>query len=508
MRVDAEPEALSPQNDPPPSSSTRGKVADSSVPSTSILQLLGRILLYSVPAILFIRKFGIRDLDIWWHLATGRWILQNHAIPLTDPFSVYGMGRPWYAYSWIFDLVMQGLYLSFGLSGIVLFVIVARVAIMMALFHLVYSLLPRFWVAAGITSLGFYTMSLVIGPRPGMLTIFFGIVELNILLHVRRTGKTQGLWLIPPMLALWANWHIQFVYGLLILGIFAADALLDSILRSDFDAPKPRLRELSAALLLSALATLLNPYGPNVYKTVFEYMHQPKVFSLVVELRAMDFRKPEHFLALILALAAAMAIGWRRDTRLLWPALLVIASVLAFRSVKEIWFVSAVSVAVLADGWSSSRIPVRQSLTLRESFLVVVGVLAALGVAYRHYDVANSWLEMQVAGNFPESAARYIEKNHIAGPLYNDFNDGGYLIWRLPSLPVAIDGRTNVHGDERVAHSSAVWSGKPGWDTDPELVHANVILAAHDSTFAALLRLDPRFKVVFEDIQTDVFQPR
>jgi len=73
---------------------------------------------------------------------------------------------------------------------------------------------------------------------------------------------------------------------------------------------------------------------------------------------------------------------------------------------------------------------------------------------------------------------------------------------------VAIDGRTNVHGDERVAHSSAVWSDKPGWDTDPELVHANIILAARDSTFAALLRLDPRFKIIFEDIQTDVFQPR
>ena len=46
------------------------------------------------------------------------------------------------------------------------------------------------------------------------------------------------------------------------------------------------------------------------------------------------------------------------------------------------------------------------------------------------------------------------------------------------------------------------------WDTDPELLKANIILAAHDSTFAALLRLDPRFKVVFEDVQVAVFRPR
>jgi len=508
MRVDTETETTSLRKESLSSPSAKAEVADSSASSTSFLELLARIVLYALPAVLFMRRFGIRDLDIWWHLATGRWILQHHAIPFTDPFSVYGFARPWYAYSWIFDLVMQGLYLRFGLAGIVLFETVVRLAIMMALFHLIYSLLPRFWAATGLSAVSFYAASLVIGPRPGMLTIFFAIVELHLLLSARRTGKTRKLWLIPPMLVLWANWHIQFVYGLLILAVFAADALLESILRTDRDAPKLKLREIFGVLLLSALATLLNPYGPNVYKTVFEYMHQPKVFSVVVELRAMDFRKPEHFVAVILALAAAMAIGWRRDTRLLWPALLVIASVLAFRSVKEIWFVSAVSAAALADGWSLARVPVPQSLALRERILVALGVLAALSVAYRHYDVSNSWLEMQVAGNFPESAVRFIEKNHLAGPLYNDFNDGGYLIWRLPWLPVAIDGRTNVHGDERVAHSSAVWSGKPGWDTDPELVRANVILAARDSTFAALLRLDPRFKIVFEDVQTNVFQPR
>lgn len=490
------------------SSSRSPAVPLSSAAHAPFLQLLGRIALYALPALFLIRYFGIRDLDIWWHLATGRWILQHHAIPRSDPFSVFGMTRPWYVYSWVFDVVVQKLYVRFGFVGIILFEIVARVAIMGALFRLIYWQLPRFWVAAGLSGVSFYVMSLVIAPRPAMLTIFFGIIELQILLSLLRTGNTRKLWVIPPMLALWANWHIQFVYGLLILGVLAADAVVESIRSADVAAPKPRLREICACLLISALATLANPYGPRVYETVFQYMRQPKSFSVVVELRAMDFRQPQHFLALLLTLAAAMVIGWRRDTRLFWPALLVISAILAFRSVKEIWFVSLISASALADGWSPKVALQRPALRLRERCLVAVGALAVISVAYRHYDVSNNWLEMQVAGNFPESAARYIEKNHLTGPLYNDFNDGGFLIWRLPWLPVAIDGRTNVHGDDRVAHSSAVWSGKPGWDTDPELTHANIILAAHDCTFAALLRLDPRFRVVFEDIQTDVFQPR
>jgi hypothetical protein len=488
-----------------PASSPASSASDK--PSNSLLALLARIALYALPAVLFIRKFGILDRDIWWHLATGRWILANHAIPHTDPFSVYGMTRPWYAYSWVFDLVMQGLYVHFGYAGVIIFEIVARTLIMVALFHLIHSLLPHFWIAAALSGVSFYVMSLVIAPRPAMLTILFGILELQILLSSRRTGDTRRLWLIPPMLALWANWHIQFAYGLLILGVFAADALLESVLKTEFDAPRPRFRELCAVLFVSAFATLANPYGYKVYETVFQYMNQPKVFSLVVELRAMDFRHPQHYLALILALIAAMAIGWRRERRLLWPVLLLLASYLAFRSVKEIWFLSVISACALADGWSPVKILKPVALSWRERTLVAISVLAAILVAYRHYDVSNNWLEMQVAGTFPESAARYIERHHLPGPLYNDFNDGGYLIWRLPWLPVAMDGRTNVHGDERVAHSSAVWSGKPGWDTDPELLQANVILAAHDSTFAALLRLDPRFKIVFQDVQFIVFQP-
>ena len=50
-------------------------------------------------------------------------------------------------------------------------------------------------------------------------------------------------------------------------------------------------------------------------------------------------------------LAAALAVGWRRERRLLWPILLAIASVVAFQAVKETWFLAVVSAGALADGW-------------------------------------------------------------------------------------------------------------------------------------------------------------
>jgi hypothetical protein len=476
--------------------------------SAGLPQILARVLLYALPAVLFLRKFGIFDHDIWWHLATGRWILQSHALPHSDPFSVYGMDKPWFVYSWVFDLAMESLYLKFGFVGVIFFEIAARVAIMVALFRLIQFLQTRFWIAVVLAALGFYAMSVVVGPRPAILTILFSILELHLLLAAQRSGQSRRLWLLPPMLLLWANWHIQFVYGLLILGVFALDSAVESLWRVELGSKNLGLRKLCGIFFTSLLATLVNPYGPKIYETVYQYMHQPKVFSLVIELRAMDFRQAPHFVALFLMLAAAMAAGWRRERRLLWPALLFLGAVFAFRSVKEIWFLSVVSTCVLSDGWREGLAWEPSKLALRERLLVAIAVVALIVVAYRHYDVSNDWVEIQVSGKFPEAAVRYIEKNHLAGPIYNDFNDGGFVIWRLPWLRVAMDGRTNVHGDERVGHSADVWNGKPGWDTDAELLHANVILAPRSAALASLLRLDPRFRVVFQDAQAVVFQPR
>jgi len=475
----------------------------------SALRLLALILVYGTPAFWTIKTFKILDPDVWWHLATGRWILQHHALPATDPFSIYGSDKPWLVYSWGFDLIIQGLYSQFGLVGIVFYEVIVRVLVAVALFHFVSSLLPKFWHAVAITSVALYILSHVLTPRPGMITVLLGIVVLDRLLSFRKTGDTKKLWLLPPLFILWANWHIQFVYGLLILGVFAIEPFLNILFMKEPFVPNAiSIKRIWPVLFLCAAATLINPYGPRIYSTVFLYMNQPKSFAAITELMAMSFRQPQHYAALLFALCAAMAIGWRREPRLLWPLLLGLAGVLAFRSVKEIWLLGVVSAGAIADGWTDSIPPAQRGFAWRERMLVTVGVVAMLAVGARYYDLANSWLEMQVAGNFPEVACQYIEKNHLQGPLYNDFNWGGFVIWRLPGTRVVMDGRTNVHGDERVGRSLAVWSGKSDWAEDPELKQANVILAKKTSVLASLLRLDARHKIVFEDQQAVIFQPK
>jgi hypothetical protein len=136
----------------------------------------------------------------------------------------------------------------------------------------------------------------------------------------------------------------------------------------------------------------------------------------------------------------------------------------------------------------------------------VVGVLAALLAWGR--GLTEGRLEEKVAGVFPVRAAAVVAERGYAGPLYNDFNWGGYLIWALPGLPAAIDGRTNLHGDERIVRFGNTWAGGPGWQDDADLATAGVVVAAASEPLATLLLRDERFVLVHEDAVARVFVRR
>ena len=135
--------------------------------------------------------------------------------------------------------------------------------------------------------------------------------------------------------------------------------------------------------------------------------------------------------------------------------------------------------------------------------IVAVGVLLVLTAHANH--VSESELQLAVAKTFPVDAAKVVEERGYPGPLYNHYDWGGYLMWRLASLPVSIDGRNNIHDADRLRHSAEVWSGTPNWASDPELSAARVIIAEKVLPLTQLLRLDSRFELVYEDQIAAVF---
>jgi len=101
----------------------------------------------------------------------------------------------------------------------------------------------------------------------------------------------------------------------------------------------------------------------------------------------------------------------------------------------------------------------------------------------------------------------FIRAHGYSGPIFNDFDWGGYLIWNL-RMPVSIDGRANVYGDQRIARSIQTWSGAPGWQLDPDLRSAGLVIGPVGAALTQLLRSDPGFQLAYQDKVAAVFVAR
>src|SRR5262245_60755686 len=185
------------------------------------------VLVYCIPT--FLAMVPIVDPDIWWHLRTGQWIADHAQVPATDSFSAYGSGKPRVAYSWLFEILVYALFAKLGLMGIVVFTVSMSLLIALVLHGALRRAGLPFTVEVFFVAAALGAMSKVISPRPWLFSILFFTVELFILFHVRRTDKIAPLLVLPPLFVFWANLHMQFIYGLAVLGLFLVELLLSQL---------------------------------------------------------------------------------------------------------------------------------------------------------------------------------------------------------------------------------------------------------------------------------------
>jgi hypothetical protein len=469
--------------------------------------LIMLVLVYSSLAIIVIRP--VTDPDAWWHLRVGEWIVEHRAVPWTDPFSTYGHGRPWIAYNWLFETLFFGLYRSVGLYGPMMYVVALGGAITVALQRFVGHFDPRFTRAAALTAVGLGAMGSIIMPRSYLFSILFFIIELHVLFAVRESRRPRSLAVLPLLFAVWANVHIQFIYGLFALGLAVIESGVERF--SSRTAMPRRDADLTAPLFLTAVAssaaTLLNPYHIHLHLDILGVVRQTGVFDWVVEHTAMDFRQPAHWVVLALAVSGAFVLGRQRRPEIFPVLLFVTSAFLAFRARRDVWVVTVVALAIIARS-SSGRTQREGRLTWPWASAAAVGVALTVVAMALYRDISPRGLEAALVRMYPVAAARFVETRAYEGPLYNPYDWGGYLIWRLPRLPVVMDGRTNLHGDTRIARSIGTWQGAWWWTSDPELSAANVVIAPINIGLTSLLRADPRFALVYEDSVAAVFLSR
>jgi hypothetical protein len=224
---------------------------------------------------------------------------------------------------------------------------------------------------------------------------------------------------------------------------------------------------------------------------------------MIQELSSFDFKTFTHFVLLLLVGAGFFAVGWRKKLDLFKLSLLVIASIIAFRTMRDGWFVgiaAALFIADLPEG-ENSETPVLRLPELAGAGIVLVILVLLIGnntgFSARDLDGAISYV-------YPVKAVNFVRQNPVPGPLYNDLDWGGFLIWYMPQYPVVVDGRNDLYGDDIDLRTYKTNQGDD-YTSDPYLNESGLVLLSKTAPLAELLTVDTRFHKIYEDRLAVVF---
>jgi hypothetical protein len=477
---------------------------------TRIVQLAALVFLLALMAtIAFVSRTMVRDPDIWWHLKVGDWIVQHRAVPHVGIFSRTAGSSPWIAYSWGYEVLMSLAYSWFGITGFAMFGVLLTVAVSFVLFWMLHRLSGSFWLAWILAFIGSFAYLFSLMPRPVFCTMIFFTVLLTVLLEAKRSGEMRGLYWLPLLFMIWANVHIQVVYGLFVLGLFAGMNLIEWLaikvgVPSDFLEQSPlSFSRLMGLFFASLAATLIGPYSYHLIRVVTTYLHSHVPYFMIQELSAFSFHTFTHYVLLLLAATAFYAVGWRRKLDLFKLSLLVVTSIIAFRTQRDAWFLGIAAALFIADlpKRDSGKTPV-----LRLSEMAVVGVVLSLLLLLigRNTGFDPRDLDRAISSVYPVNAVNFVRNNPVPGPLYNNLDWGGFLIWYMPQYPVTVDGRNDLYGDAIDLRTYKSVQGET-YKQDPYLNEAGLVLLPKTTPLAKILTIDSRFHVIYEDQLAVIF---
>jgi len=483
------------------------------------VQLSSLVLFLSVIGIYALKlKYAVRDPDLFWHLKVGDWIIANSSLPHTGILSRTAANLSWVAYSWGYEVLLSASYAIGGLVGVGVFGVALTVSVAFSLYWMLYRLSGQFWLAV---ILGAITCSAFLFngmPRPMFLSEIFYAVTLTLLLEAHRRVRIQILYWLPLLFILWANLHIQFIYGLFAVGLLVGVNVLQRIAAwlnlqpQRLFVPALPLKSLLLVFSLCAAATLV---GPNFYKpylVILSYSKAKFTYSVISELQPLSFQGYSHFAELFIAAAGFYAVGWRKKLDMFKLLLLTFACVVAFRTMRDAWFLCFSAAACIAD--YSEELPSAaleaspQGHPWRNLAIATAAVILILFVAAPATDFTMRSIDRSISADYPVNAVNFLRHNPVPGPLYNNLTWGGFLMWYLPELPVAIDGRNDLYGDnlDKLFYESE--SGFATYTTDPYLDQAGVVVLDSKLPLAKLLTIDSRFALVYHDDIATVFARR
>jgi hypothetical protein len=529
-----------------------------------------RFLLPSVRDIIFIFLFWsllagplsnrpLADADIGWHVRTGEQILATHSLPRTDPFSSLMQDQPWFAWEWLYDMLLGILHQACGLNGVVWLCALLVAAIFAGLLSMLLRRGTGLLLAVVLMLLAEAASTIHLYARPHIVSWLFSLLWFAVLERWERWENANLPrwipWFFPASMLLWVNLHGGWLFGMALLGIYAFAAFVASVREKDaFAAIRAahRARAMAWAWVASAAATLVNPYGWRLHAHIYRYLGDRYLMSRIDEFQSPDFHGwAERCFAVILVLVLIAFVGSRLSgnrvsgngkLRLSHLLVVLLAAYAGFYSSRNLPVSSMLLVLVagpiLWENFSSlaekpgawrwvRKCTLRisdfsdrmgaQEMQLRGHLWPVVSVALAFAICLQ-----GGWLGSRQlvhaqfdARKMPVAAVNFLQTEFVGDqpstePVFSTDAWGGYLIYRMyPERKVVIDDRHDLYGSGRIRQYLILTRAEPGWQGVLEQWQIRTALLPSDSTLANLLRELPRdWRVAYKDKVAVVFERR
>jgi hypothetical protein len=494
-------------------------------------------------AILFVAIFAMAarvqvDTDTWWHLASGQWMVEHGQVLRHDPFSHTMLGKPRIQHGWLVQIVLYGLYVALGHTGLVLGV-AAAVTLTFAFVFPLGGGSP--YLRAFTTVLAAITSAVVWAARPQIVSLVLTAILAYLLDRYKRRGRAP-LWLLPLLTVLWVNCHGGFITAFILMGGYIVGEGLNRLVgwraENEGTLSAQQIRTLFFVALICLAVVALNPQTGRMYLYPFQTVGMGVLRDFIQEWRSPDFHglHLQPFIWMLLLTLAAMGFSGRRAdfTDVGLVAGFAYLSLLAGRNIALFALLDgpvlarygAPALARLAGAvrarWSgasadsetppSIRPQMGRSPPLSPGFALLNWGLLGLVAAMALVRVATSLLpaerERAMADLLPIEAVRYIQQERPPGPMFNTYNWGGYLIWTLyPDYLVFVDGRTDLYDDPFLQSYLDVALVRDNWREVLDRYGVRLVLVERDSTLARFLAADDGWRQRYVDDRAVIFSP-
>lgn len=385
----------------------------------------------AVWAVFFSRSAIYIDPDFGWHIRMGQIILKS-GIPKSDPLSYTMPSYPFVDHEWLTNLIIAKLYplaSSLGLAAVYATLATSALLIVIPKGYIFYSLVPL--LLATVSILWFA------GIRPQIETWFFSAIFI-------RAISDENLWLrwrfkLPILMILWTNLHGGFPFGIAIILFY--------LILKTFQTQKILKRDV-LVLLLTILATFINPYGVRVWWEVWMQMTDPLLRWTINEWMPIfvDFSAEARFGLLIFStFSIILVIKYIRKLSPLSLGLFLILGMLAISSKRHIplWIIATLPILTLTIRYfvNDHINKIKVYTSPRFFYLFVLVITLVVFVPQAKYIISRSypWMEEFM---YPKHALEFVRiMNWLDGEIITKYGWGGYMSWKLPEKKVFIDGR-------------------------------------------------------------------